>query len=210
MSDAAIRAAFNADTASRLTGITKRQLSYWAPDFFPPSLGARAQGRGHARLYSFRDIVALRVLNALRNEAGISLPHLREVREQLLHLGDDMWSKTVLYVVNGRVAFVNPETDEVEDVLSGQGVLQIPLAKVTGDTSAAVRNLFKRDPTSFGHVDRKRNVAGNQPVVAGTRIPVSTVKAYADAGFSSEEIRAEYPSLTEADIAAALAYDAAA
>lgn len=210
MNDDVIHSAFSADTVSRLTGISKRQLAYWDPDFFPPSLGRHDVGRGKSRVYSFRDLVALRVLNALRNDARVPLPHLREVREKLLHLGEDMWGKTTLYVVNQRVAFVNPETDAMEEVVSGQGLLQIPLAKVTGETRAAVKALFKRNPTTVGQVERKRNVVGNQPVIAGTRIPVSSIKAFAEAGYTPAQIRKEYPSLTDADIQAALAFDTAA
>jgi uncharacterized protein (DUF433 family) len=208
--DAVLRAAFSPDTVSRLTGISKRQLSYWAPDFFPPSLGQEERGRGVARLYSFRDVVALRVINALRNNARLPLQHLREVGEKLKALGEDLWARTTLFVVNGRVAFVNPESETVEDVLSGQRVLQIPLAKVTGETRDAVQDLFRRDPDTVGHIERQRNVAGNQPVIAGTRIPVASIKAFADAGYSIAAIRKEYPSLTDADVTAALAFHAAA
>jgi hypothetical protein len=79
------------------------------------------------RLYSFRDIVSLK---ALRNEANVPLEHLREVKEKLIHLGDYIWAKTTLYVFNKRVVFDNPGTKEKEEVVSGQGVLQIPLQVV--------------------------------------------------------------------------------
>ncbi|TIN02383.1 MAG: DUF433 domain-containing protein, partial [Mesorhizobium sp.] len=39
---------------------------------------------------------------------------------------------------------------------------------------------------------------------------VRSVKAFHDAGYSVEDIKREYPTLTEADIAAAIKYDAAA
>ncbi len=209
--EGAVIAAFSQETVSRLTGVTKRQLGYWdRTGFFVPGLGRYERGRGDAGLYSFRDVVSLKVLNALRNDARVSLPHLREVKETLAHLGDALWSKTTLYVVKGRVAFVNPETATIEEIVSGQGVLQIPLDKVTGETRKAVEALMVRDPATIGRVERRHGVAGNQPVIAGTRIPVRSIKAFADAGYNVEQIRKEYPTLTADDINVALISDQAA
>lgn len=203
--------AFTEDHVSRLTGISKRQLRYWDNDgFFVPSMAYGDRSRPYSRLYSFRDVVSLKVLNELRNESKVSLPHLREVKDKLAHLGDDMWSKTTLYVLKKRVVFDNPETKAKEEVVSGQGVLQIPLKVVTGDMKEQVKELSRRDQTVIGKFDQRRGVAHNQLVIAGTRIPVRSVKAFADAGYSVAQIKREYPTLTDEDIRAAIKYDAAA
>ena len=52
------------------------------------------------------------------------------------------------------------------------------------------------------------NVCHGQARIAGTRIPVSVILDNLAAGVSVEEILRSYPSLTEADIRAALAYAA--
>jgi uncharacterized protein (DUF433 family) len=203
--------AFTEDHVERLTGISGRQLRYWdRSGFFVPSLAYEDRRAAYSRLYSFRDIVGLKVINALRNDAGVSLPHLREVKDRLSHLGEDMWAKTTLYVLNKRVIFNNPETDKKEEVVSGQGILQIPLAVVSGDMQAAIRALRERDQKTIGKIEHQRGVAHNQPVVAGTRIPVRSIKAFADAGYSVDQIRKEYPTLTREDIKAALEFGAAA
>jgi uncharacterized protein (DUF433 family) len=125
-----------------------------------------------------------------------------------------MWAKTTLRVIPGknpRVVFVNPETEEMEEeVVSGQGVLQIPLLVVTGDMREAVRRMRQRDEASVGKFERRRGIAHNQIVIAGTRIPVRSVKAFADAGYSIEQIKREYPTLTDEDIRAAIRFNAAA
>jgi DNA-binding transcriptional MerR regulator len=119
---------FSEESASRLTGISKRQLRYWdSVGFFSPSLAYADRGQPYSRLYSFRDVVALKVLSALRNDEKISLQHLREVKDRLLELGEALWGETTLYVHKKRVVFVNPQTAALEEVVSGQGVLQIPL-----------------------------------------------------------------------------------
>jgi uncharacterized protein (DUF433 family) len=203
--------AFTEDQVVRLTGISKGQLRYWdRTGFFLPSLAYDNRRSPYSRLYSFRDIVCLKIVNALRNDAKVPLPHLRDVKDKLAHLGDDLWSKTTLYVLNKRVVFFNPEADRKEDVVTGQGVLQIPLKIVSGDMADAIRAMWKRDKTTIGQIERQRNIARNQDVIAGTRIPVRSIKAFADAGYSVDAIKKEYPSLTDQDIRAAIAHKPAA
>jgi len=203
--------AFTEDHVERLTGVSKRQLRYWAADgFFVPSVACNDSHKPYIRLYSFRDVVSLKVLNELRNKSKVSLPHLREVKEKLAHLGDDLWSCTTLYVLKKRVVFDNPETEAKEEVVSGQGVLEIPLRVITGDMQKEVKALSRRDASMIGKFDQRRTVAHNQLVFAGTRIPVKSVKAFADAGYTVSEIKQEYPTLTEEDIRAAIEHDAAA
>jgi uncharacterized protein (DUF433 family) len=108
------------------------------------------------------------------------------------------------------VVFFNPETDRKEDVVSGQGILEIPLEVVQRDMERAVRSLWKRDKANVGKIVRKRGVAGSRPIIAGTRVPVEAIKAFGESGYTIQQIREQYPSLTEADIEAALAYGKAA
>jgi uncharacterized protein (DUF433 family) len=203
--------AFTEDHVAKLTGVSKRQLRYWDRDnFFTPSLAYEDRSRPYSRLYSFRDVVCLKILNVLRNDVGVSLTHLKGVKERLAHLGDDLWSKTTLYVLKKKVVFDNPKTKAKEEIVSGQGVLQIPLKVVTGNMEEAVRALNHRDESVIGKFEKRRGFAHNQLVVAGTRIPVRSIKAFADAGYSASQIQTEYPSLTIDDIKAAIEYDIAA
>lgn len=206
-----VLSAFTEDHVVRLTGISKRQLRYWdGTGFFVPSLAYENRREPYSRLYSFRDVVCLKIVNVLRNEARVPLPHLREVKEKLAHLGDDLWAKTTLYVLGKRVVFLDPESETLEDALTGQLILQIPLLAASGSMETAVRTLWRREESTIGKIERQKNVVQNQPVIAGTRIPVRSVKAFADAGYSIDQIKQEYPTLTEEDIRAAIAYDAAA
>lgn len=204
--------AFTEDQVERLTGISQRQLRYWdRAGFFVPSLAYEDRRSPYSRLYSFRDVVSLKIVSALRNDANVPLPHLRDVKERLAHLGDDAWAKTTLYVLNKKVIFDSPGIkDRKEEVVSGQVMLQIPLKVVSGNMEEAVRGLRKRDESVIGTIERKKNIAHNQAVIAGTRIPVRSIKAFADAGYSVRQIQREYPTLTAEDIKAALAFVAAA
>lgn len=204
-------AAFTEDQVERLTGVTAPQLRHWdRSGFFVPSLAYEDRSQPLSRLYSFRDLVSLKVLNSLRNEHKVSLQHLRQVKETLSHLGEDVWAKTKLYVLNKRVAFDNPVTRAKEEIVTGQGVLEIALEVVTGDMRKAVDGMRRRDETLVGQIETKKGIAKSKPVIAGTRIPVSTIKAFADEGYTVQQIREEYPTLTEADIIAAIRHKDAA
>lgn len=73
---------FSTGEAVRITGVSFRNIDYWArTKFIVPSI-ADAKGTGTERRYSFSDLLALRVARELR-EAGISTQSLRRVMEFL-------------------------------------------------------------------------------------------------------------------------------
>ena len=201
-----IIAAFTREQASRLTGVSQRQLRLWdAKGFFAPSM--KLEGPALASLYSFRDLLCLKVIHAIRNQAKTPFAELLKTKQRLSHLGDDLWAGTTLYILGKRVVFEDPETGDRQEASSGQGVLQIPLRVVTGTMEDAVRAMRERKSDLIGTIDRKRSVAQNQPVIAGTRIPVRSLQAFAKAGYSVAQINAQYPGITERDIEAALKYE---
>ena len=75
---ATARDSFSTGDAVRITGVSFRNIDYWArTKFIVPSI-ADAKGTGTERRYSFSDLLALRVARELR-EAGISTQSLRRV-----------------------------------------------------------------------------------------------------------------------------------
>jgi uncharacterized protein (DUF433 family) len=204
-------AGFTEVQAERLTGVSQRRLRYWArSSFFLPSLEIEDAELSNMQLYSFRDLACLKVISALRNEARVPLQELRRVKSRLVRLGDELWVTTTLYVLGKRVVFDNPETGGKEEAAAGQGVFQIPLKRVTGEIEQAIREMRSRKTESVGKIERKRGIAERQPIVAGTRIPVRSIKAFAEANYSIDDIIKQYPTLTRADIKAALAHEDAA
>jgi uncharacterized protein (DUF433 family) len=206
MTDMNIIAAFDEEYASKLSGVSKSQLSYWARSGFFQPAHAREGFASFARIYSFKDIVALKVLNTLRNQFHVSLQHLRDVSEKLSHLADNKWTGVKLYVVNRRVVWIDPGTERPQEIASGQFVVPVVLDEVVNHTKKDLAKLKGRDEATVGRIGRGRHVNHNAPVIAGTRVPVSAVRAFADAGYSVEGILAEYPDLTKADVQAALSY----
>lgn len=202
-----IARAFNDEMTSRLTGLSVGQLRAWDREkLYSPSLAEDNRRLAYSRVYSFRDIVSLRVIASLKNDHDVSTQHLKKVATKLGHLGKDVWAETKLYVLNKRVVFEEPRGRGRQEVVSGQGVFEIPLRVATADAEKDVANVFGRDTSKVGQIDASRFVMNGDPVVAGTRIPVSTIKSYLDLGLPDERILADYPQLKSDDIRAARDY----
>src|SRR5438552_17629395 len=74
---------FTSNQASRLTGCTPRQLRYWDQvGLVQPSVQSTGGRPGVPRLYSFRDLVALRVVRSLL-DGGMSLQRVRRAWDYL-------------------------------------------------------------------------------------------------------------------------------
>lgn len=208
LNDDVIIAAFSEEQVERLTGLTKVQLRYWdRTDFFKPAFGFENRRVAFSRIYSFKDIVALRTLSVLRNQYSVPLQHLRQVAKKLKHLEDRLWTETVLYVLNKRVQFYNPESDTVEDVLNGQYALGIELKTIVEDTERDVEQFKQRSEEQIGQIERSRYLNRNAWVIAGTRIPTSAVRRLYEDGYTIGKIIEEYPDLTKDDVQAALAHE---
>jgi uncharacterized protein (DUF433 family) len=201
-------AAFSEDQVQRMTGISKRQLRYWDnTDFFSPTFDGEEWDSSIGRVYSFRDIISLRVLNSLRNEQHVSLHHLREVGEKLSQDPDEKWTGVRLYAFNKRVVWLDPGAEKPQEVLSGQYLVhEVLMDDVVAATMRAVKQLSARDEGSIGRIDKVRNVNHKDPVIAGTRVRVRAVQRFSKAGYTPEQILKEYPDLTERDVMAALEY----
>jgi len=202
--DSNIIGAFSEEHAAQIAGLSVSQLRRWDRDFFSASYGEHRPGVPYARIYSFKDLVSLRVLSDLRNRHGVSVQHLREVSRKLAHLAEDRWTAARLYVRGKRVVIDDPEIDRKREVVSGQLVLDIPLKVAISSTRRAVAELNKRSEAEIGHITRERFVVQNAPVLAGTRIPVAAIQRFAQAGYGTDAILREYPDLTPQDVQAAL------
>jgi DNA-binding transcriptional MerR regulator len=120
---------YRGPTACSAAGITYRQLDYWArTGLVEPSVRA-AQGSGSQRLYSFRDILVLKVVKRLL-DTGISLQQIRAAVQHLRDHGTDDLAQVTL-MSDGVSVYECTSADEVVDLLQGgQGVFGIALGRV--------------------------------------------------------------------------------
>lgn len=203
-----IHAAFSEDQVERLTGISNRQLRYWdRTDFFKPQYAEENRRVAFSRVYSFTDVVSLRVLNVLRNQFGIPLQHLRRVAKTLPHMSEAKWGATQLFVLGRKVVLAERGTEDYLEIVRKQYVIPIELQSVVTDTQRDIETLKKRDQNLVGGITRTRNVCHNAWVIAGTRIPVAAIQRFSSAGYSIQQIREEYPGLTETDIESAIKHE---
>jgi len=120
----------------RIVGITYRQLDYWArTELVTPSI-RDASGSGSQRLYSFQDLVTLRVIKNLL-DTGVSLQRVRTAVEHLSEMERPVTAVTL--ISDGRGVYEADSPEAVVDLLrQGQGVFAIALDRVWEDVENAL------------------------------------------------------------------------
>jgi len=200
--------AFSVEQVCRLTGLSNGQVQSWArTEFFLPEF--RNDGRRpFGRLYAFRDVVGLRALARLRKDHHVSLQELRKVGKWLGERFRDPWASLTFYVADKSVYFDDPESGaRVHARESGQTAMPFEMVRVTRETADDIERLRHRGPEHVGRIVQNRYVAHNAWVLAGTRIPTVAVWDFHDAGYDIDGIVGQYPSLTPADVKAAIAFE---
>ncbi|MEU2615755.1 MerR family transcriptional regulator [Micromonospora sp. NPDC007271] len=127
-------------TACHAVGISYRQLDYWARTGLVVPGVRDASGSGTSRLYSFRDLVVLKVVKRLL-DAGVSLQNIRKAIEALRSRGvEDLAGITL--ISDGTTVYECRSPEEVVDLLQGgQGVFGI-----------AIGGAFKEIQGSLSHL----------------------------------------------------------
>ena len=158
---------FSTRRAAEIAGITYRQIDYWArTDLLKPSL-VRAAGSGSRRLYSYGDVLELKVIKRLL-DAGIDLNKVRVIFDYVrTELGEDISAATL--VLDGANSAVVRTQDELIDALQrGQGVL--PLANLQQEVDAAIFDLFQSqsaEAEGSEDADDEEDVGGRVRAVGG-------------------------------------------
>jgi len=126
-----------------IVGITYRQLDYWTRTNLVRASISGAKGSGTQRLYSYRDLLELKVIKRLL-DAGISLQQARKALEALRETGAEV--ATANLVLSGTNSVLVHGDGQLTDLLrGGQGVLNIlPLAGVIEELEAAIHEFAPR------------------------------------------------------------------
>ena len=142
---------FTAQQASRLTSCTQHQLRYWdRVSLVKPTIQGTGGRPGRRRLYSFRDLVALRVVRSLLDN-GMSVQRVRRAWDYLRrsaamddHLAD------VKLVTDGQSIFkIAADEDELLDALrQGQLAFFVEINKITRSVAEDVSH-FELDRERF-------------------------------------------------------------
>jgi DNA-binding transcriptional MerR regulator len=131
---------YRGPTACSAAGITYRQLDYWARTGLVEPTVREATGSGSQRLYSFRDILVLKVVKKLL-DAGVSLPNIRTAVAALRDRGaEDLAQVTLLS--DGTTVYECTSPDEVVDLLQGgQAVFAIAVGRQVRDVEGTLAHL---------------------------------------------------------------------
>jgi DNA-binding transcriptional MerR regulator len=144
---------YRGPTACSAAGITYRQLDYWARTALVEPSVRSATGSGSQRLYSFKDILVLKVVKRLL-DTGVSLQNIRTAVMALRTRGVDDLARITL-LSDGTTVYECTSSEEVVDLLrGGQGVFGIAV-------SGALRELVG----SLAHLPGERADGSAEPSV---------------------------------------------
>jgi predicted RNase H-like HicB family nuclease len=137
---------FNSKEAALVTGVNLRRMDYWDRSHFIKPSVSEAAGYGSKRLYSFGDLVQLKVAMTLIDK-GIS--H-QKIRKSLLYLRKNMPDAnkplaSVKFLTDGTSIFVLTDNTRViiDTLKKGQLVFSIALGEIVDGLNGDVINLHK-------------------------------------------------------------------
>jgi DNA-binding transcriptional MerR regulator len=128
---------YRGPSACQIAGITYRQLDYWArTSLVGPSIRGAA-GSGSQRLYSFKDILVLKIVKRLL-DTGISLHNIRVAVDHLRQRGVQDLANITLFS-DGTTVYECTSAEEVVDLLQGgQGVFGIAVSGAMRELTGAI------------------------------------------------------------------------
>jgi DNA-binding transcriptional MerR regulator len=139
---------YTAIQAARLSGCAPAQIEAWR------RIGLVVPAVGDPAPYSFRDLVALRMVASLL-DAGVAMARIRRAVGELLKSGEDIAS--LLLVSEGDSVLACRDDGQILDVLrKGQLVLFVSVDRMAHEVEAEVRT-FDAERTEFVAGLRERN-----------------------------------------------------
>lgn len=195
--------------AAGLVGARVAKIDYWTEQGLLGDVPAAVRLTPHRirRLYDYTDLMSLMVVSELRRR-GVSLQGVRRITTELRALGYDRPLTELRYaVVGGNVFLQLPDGTWMDGNRPSQGVLHETLN--LGAMQVSISGALGRPAGSEGRFERRRGALGSKDLIAGTRIPVATVRRYLDAKRTPEQIIESFPDLTRADIEAVRSTNAA-
>ncbi|MER6127082.1 MerR family transcriptional regulator [Streptomyces sp. NPDC001795] len=147
---------YRGPTACAAAGITYRQLDYWARTGLVEPSVRPAYGSGTQRLYSFRDVVVLKIVKRFL-DTGVSLQNIRSAVQHLRERGFcDLERMTLMS--DGATVYECTSPDEVHALLQGgQGIFGIAVGVVWRDVENALSQLHGE------RVDTGETIVGHNP-----------------------------------------------
>src|SRR3954463_4439875 len=142
---------YRGPAACQIAGITYRQLDYWARTGLVAPRIRSAAGSGSQRLYSFKDVLVLRVVKRLL-DAGVSLQNIRVAVQHLRRRGVRDLAGITLFS-DGTTVYECTSPEEIVDLLQGgQGVFGIAVSGALQEISGTIHE-FQAERADGGIVE---------------------------------------------------------
>jgi DNA-binding transcriptional MerR regulator/predicted RNase H-like HicB family nuclease len=154
------RTGFSAEITRRLAGVTYRQLDYWdSTSLVRPSVRG-ATGKGSRRIYSFQDVVELRVVSRML-ASGVSLTAVRKAVRYLKANFDNVarpLAQLTLFAEGRRILVRTEDPRHLLDATAGgQVVVSVSVAAIAREVEKNVVELSSPQEIAFrigGHTYR--------------------------------------------------------
>ena len=131
---------YRGPTACKAAGITYRQLDYWARTHLVEPTVRSAQGSGSQRLYSFRDVLVLKIVKSLL-DTGVSLQQIRTSVDHLRSRGVEDLAGITLMSDGASVYECTSASEVIDLVQAGQGVFGIAIGRVWRELEVSLSEL---------------------------------------------------------------------
>lgn len=156
-----IDAGYSGKRTAEIVGISYRQLDYWARTGLVDPTVRSATGSGTQRLYSFKDILLLKIIKRLL-DAGVSLQQIRVAIDHLRTRGTDDLTQVTL-MSDGATVYECRSADEVIDLLQGgQGVFGIAVGGVWKEIEGSLHELPSERAATDGASDANDELAARR------------------------------------------------
>jgi DNA-binding transcriptional MerR regulator len=146
--------AYDSKTASSIVGVSLRQLQYWDErDFIRPSVKL-ADGRGTKRLYSFDDLVCLKVVKSLARY-GLTLKKIRRCIEPLKEIRSHSGrsADSLMYITDGEEFFIlTNDRRKILDAMERQFFVSLGIGNLMRELDGQVKRIAP-------NLTHKRNAA---------------------------------------------------
>jgi DNA-binding transcriptional MerR regulator len=151
-------AAYDSKMASRIVGVSLRQIQYWDEQGFVRPSVKPAEGRGSKRLYSYRDLICLKFMKDVTRR-GLSVRGarrcLRPLRQYAVQSGQA--SQALKYLTDGEKLFViTSDREKILDAINREFVLAVGLGSLMRELNGDLRRATSGPP-------RKRARAVGRP-----------------------------------------------
>jgi uncharacterized protein (DUF433 family) len=213
--------AFTPELVQRIAGVTSAQLRYWERLGIVRPTVANYEEPGYPRLYSFRDLIALKVAAEMRRRQRRP-SEIKRLMERLEELGYESPFLTLRFVGDRDDSGAGDPDEGGDAVYWFEPGSDDPLSTRELDQRADTYDLTMKDLRTgleetiadlsrrrVGEIESVRSVQGSQPVVAGTRIPAAKIARLREGGWSVSKILDAFPRLEPEDVEAATAYQEA-